>query len=445
MPAANWYSSPDRDMPSFGSFDPSMIADDDTRFILERIREELAQFGRGCEKPLYGLRAHCWMPDIGRVKFGYYMAEYNEVVLSAPESGKRVVVLPDAVLRPGGSVEVIDRMGNAGTTNITIKTIKAQTINRANTYTVNTNNAGVIFRSDGENWWAIASSPGSSTGSGDVVGPASATDNAIPRFNTTTGKLLQGSDTTLDDDENMLGLTSLTMTERADDAPISAGQGQFWVESTDPCKPKFTDDDDVKHDIIVGTVGTTDNRIPRSNGTSGAIVQASGITCDDSNNLSDIGTVASGAHTITQATDETVGRTLSMAVGSDALVVSDATYYESGNGALTLLSFTPIAAGDYEIDVVTIGEVTTAAGDGTPALGDRFHNRRIGNFKVVAGTVTQLGANTVIYSKSDASLATALVNISSPMAATTIQVTVQSVDTEVLRWTAHVKITRLST
>jgi len=37
-------------------------------------------------------------------------------------------------------------------------------------------------------------------GSGDVVGPASATDNAISRFDTGTGKLIQSSSVTIDDD-----------------------------------------------------------------------------------------------------------------------------------------------------------------------------------------------------------------------------------------------------
>ncbi len=38
--------------------------------------------------------------------------------------------------------------------------------------------------------------------SGDVVGPSSATDNAIARFDTTTGKLLQNSNSALDDSGN---------------------------------------------------------------------------------------------------------------------------------------------------------------------------------------------------------------------------------------------------
>lgn len=41
------------------------------------------------------------------------------------------------------------------------------------------------------------------SGSGDVVGPTSATDNAVTRFDGTTGKLIQNSSVTIDDSGNM--------------------------------------------------------------------------------------------------------------------------------------------------------------------------------------------------------------------------------------------------
>ena len=41
-------------------------------------------------------------------------------------------------------------------------------------------------------------------GSGDVVGPASATDNAIARFDTVSGKLIQNSGATIDDNGNLI-------------------------------------------------------------------------------------------------------------------------------------------------------------------------------------------------------------------------------------------------
>ena len=52
--------------------------------------------------------------------------------------------------------------------------------------------------------------PGGGGGSGDVVGPALATDNAIARFDTTTGKLIQNSGATLDDN-GVLNLPSAPM------------------------------------------------------------------------------------------------------------------------------------------------------------------------------------------------------------------------------------------
>jgi hypothetical protein len=48
-----------------------------------------------------------------------------------------------------------------------------------------------------ETFWTLFSGGGG--GSGDVTGPASSTDNAIARFNGTTGKLLQNSSATLND------------------------------------------------------------------------------------------------------------------------------------------------------------------------------------------------------------------------------------------------------
>lgn len=50
---------------------------------------------------------------------------------------------------------------------------------------------------------------GGGGGSGDVVGPASATDNAVARFNLTTGKLIQNSVVLIGDTGNVTGLGTL--------------------------------------------------------------------------------------------------------------------------------------------------------------------------------------------------------------------------------------------
>ncbi len=53
-------------------------------------------------------------------------------------------------------------------------------------------------------------------GSGDVVGPASATDNAVARFDSTTGKLIQNSVVTISDTGAMSGVTSLGVADYID-------------------------------------------------------------------------------------------------------------------------------------------------------------------------------------------------------------------------------------
>jgi hypothetical protein len=51
-----------------------------------------------------------------------------------------------------------------------------------------------------------------SVASGDVDGPASATDNAIVRYDGTTGKLIQNSSVTIDDSNNVSGVVQLNAT-----------------------------------------------------------------------------------------------------------------------------------------------------------------------------------------------------------------------------------------
>jgi len=82
-------------------------------------------------------------------------------------------------------------------------------------------------------------------GGGDVVGPASATDNAVARFDTTTGKLLQNSSLYVDDVGTSLLLGSgaaHALAEVASVSPPGAGFGKYWVKNDIPSAPTFTND-----------------------------------------------------------------------------------------------------------------------------------------------------------------------------------------------------------
>jgi hypothetical protein len=125
-----------------------------------------------------------------------------------------------------------------------------------------------------------------------VEGPASATDNALARFDGTTGKLLQdGSNSTLDDNGH-LALTgssvALQMAERATAPANETARGHFWVKDEAPTQPWFTDDDvsDYRLGDTVGPASSTDNAIARFDSTTGKLLQNSAdSTLGDNSNL----------------------------------------------------------------------------------------------------------------------------------------------------------------
>lgn len=71
--------------------------------------------------------------------------------------------------------------------------------------------ANKFLRGDGV-WIEI----GDSGGTGDMVGPSSSTDNALPRFDGAQGKNLQASDVIVDDSNNVTGVGSLSMSGALD-------------------------------------------------------------------------------------------------------------------------------------------------------------------------------------------------------------------------------------
>ena len=66
-------------------------------------------------------------------------------------------------------------------------------------------------------------------GGGDVFGPSSATDNAIARFDTTTGKLIQNSAITIDDSANLVGARSV---QYSGSIPATTPIGTMWFDSS---------------------------------------------------------------------------------------------------------------------------------------------------------------------------------------------------------------------
>jgi hypothetical protein len=86
---------------------------------------------------------------------------------------------------------------------------------------------GQVLTYSGTNWINVMPS---APGTGDVVGPGSATDNAIARFDTGTGKLIQNSNVTLDDDGDILFTNAGGNTIRNDTGKLSLGTASHDIE-----------------------------------------------------------------------------------------------------------------------------------------------------------------------------------------------------------------------
>ena len=70
---------------------------------------------------------------------------------------------------------------------------------------------------------------GDGQGTGDVVGGSSSTDNALARYDGTTGKLIQNSVVVVDDSGNMSGILSETF---ADGTAVTVSAGKMWYNGT---------------------------------------------------------------------------------------------------------------------------------------------------------------------------------------------------------------------
>lgn len=205
-------------------------------------------------------------------------------------------------------------------------------------------------------------------GTGDVVGPASATDNALTRFDTTTGKLVQNSPTTLDDNgsitfpasqgiiHNNAGHVIENSSTRLDVGFYSdAGAGFEIYKYSDASKPgRFSI-------IFAGSTSQGLVNFVQADGAGGFNTR---FQCDYLGNTAVTGSLttssasggigyATGAGgTVTQATSKSTGVTLNKTTGE--IVMNGAAL-----AAATIVTFTltnsSIAAGD----IIVCNHVTT--------------------------------------------------------------------------------------
>ena len=86
-----------------------------------------------------------------------------------------------------------------------------------------TNETTVLLTTHGPQGAAGADGVDGIDASGDVVGPASATDNAVARFDGATGKLIQDGTLVLDDSGNLTGVRSIVISNGTQSITLSVG------------------------------------------------------------------------------------------------------------------------------------------------------------------------------------------------------------------------------
>lgn len=98
---------------------------------------------------------------------------------------------------------------------------------------------------------------------------------------------------------------------------------------------------DANATLIHGALGATDNAIPRANGTGGSTLQASGVTIDDSDNISTTGSISSGV-------GGSVAGTIELGEGSAPSLVAD-----------TISEYAPADVAAGGIAIVKLGAAAT--------------------------------------------------------------------------------------
>jgi hypothetical protein len=224
---------------------------------------------------------------------------------------------------------------------------------------------------------------------GDVAGPSSATDNAVARFDTTTGKLIQNSLVIVDDSGNVTGVNTLTATNLTvnDDTTLGGSNADTLAVNariTTDLEPNANNAKDIGtngrnwrdaffgrtvHTVNLEVTGTTS--FDGAQGTSGQVLTSAGTGATPTWTTPTTGTVTSvtGTAPVVSSGGNTPAISMAAATGSvnGYLTSTDwTTFNNKGSGSVTSVGGTGTVNG-----ITLTGTVTTS---GNLTLGGTLSN-----------------------------------------------------------------------
>ena len=236
--------------------------------------------------------------------------------------------------------------------------------------------------------------------SGDVDGPSSATDNAIARYDGTTGKLIQNSSVTIDDSNNVSGVVQLNATT------VAATTGNITTVNATTVNATTVDATNLEVTNLKAKDGTAAGSIADS---TGVVTLASSVltTTDINGGTVDgvtIGGAVPGAGTFTTATATTGNITTVNATTVDTTNIEVTNIKaKDGSAAATIADSTGVVTISTQLNVDNLrldgnavsstdtnGDVNiTPNGTGATVVGGNTSFTSTGSVKIPVGTTAQ--------------------------------------------------------